>query len=132
MWQKFLFSVISKTSDVYSCNKCDEHFKTEKGLKIHIGRMHKEEILQSTPEKERGAILAEPSLNLTPIKEGSSELQKPETGQLVCTECGDFWGPPTTVCSTAYSDEKQEKWNNLCSKCWTNYSTCPDYYRFCN
>ena len=125
------FSEVSK--DIFQCTKCEENFKTEKGLNIHIGRMHKENVIESTPEKERCSAQNDLSLNLTPTKDVSREILKPDDGRLVCTECGNFWGPPTTTCSTAYSVEKQVKWNNLCSKCWTNYSpNCPDYYRFCN
>ena len=40
---------VSEISD-YSCNQCEEKFKTEKVLNIHIGRMHKEHCVQSTPE----------------------------------------------------------------------------------
>ena len=37
---------------------------------------------------------------------------EPEVGQLVCTRGVDFGGPPTAACRTAYSEEKQVKWNN--------------------
>ena len=29
----------------YSCNQCEEKFKTEKGFNIHIGRIHKDYLL---------------------------------------------------------------------------------------
>ena len=41
-----------ETPAVYSCNHCEVNFKTEKGLKIHIGKVHKEDMLESTPEKQ--------------------------------------------------------------------------------
>ena len=44
------FSELSK--NVFQCIQCEENFKTEKGLKIHIGRMHKENVIESTPEKD--------------------------------------------------------------------------------
>ena len=34
-----------ETPDIYSCNHCEVNFKTEKGLKIHIGKVHKEDVL---------------------------------------------------------------------------------------
>ena len=40
-----------ETPAVYSCNHCEVNFKIEKGLKIHIGKEHKEDVLESTPEK---------------------------------------------------------------------------------
>ena len=91
-------------------------------------KSHKSETL-STPEKERRTSSMNMSLALSPIL-GSREEQEQDTGQLICTECSDLWGPPTAACSTASSREEQEKWKTLCSKCWTNFTTCPDYYRF--
>ena len=41
-----------ETLAVYSCNHCEVNFKIEKGLKIHIGKVHKEDVLESTPEKK--------------------------------------------------------------------------------
>ena len=38
----------------YKCSHCAFDFKSERGLKIHIGKAHKTEST-STPEKERGA-----------------------------------------------------------------------------
>ena len=113
---------------LFKCTECELCFKTDKGLKIHIGKTHKSETI-STPEKERGTSSRDMSLALSPIQ-GSREEQEQDTGQLVCTECGDLWGPPLAACSTASSREEQEKWKTLCSKCWTNFTTCPDYYRF--
>ena len=78
------FSEVSK--NVFQCTQCEENFKTEKGLNIHIGRMHKENVIESTPEKERGSAQNDLSLNLTPTKEVSREIQKPDDGHLVCTK----------------------------------------------
>ena len=38
----------------YKCSHCGVDFKSERGLKIHIGKAHKSEST-SSPEKERGA-----------------------------------------------------------------------------
>ena len=112
----------------FKCTDCELFFKTEKGLNIYIGKSHKKETL-STSEKERRTSSRNMSLALSPIF-GSREEQEQDIGQLICIECSDLWGPPLAACSTASSREEQEKWKTLCSKCWTNFTTCPDYYRF--
>ena len=38
----------------------------------------------------------------------------------------DIKEAPLAACSTASSREEQEIWKTLCSKCWTNFTTCPD------
>ena len=53
--KKLAENSVPEISD-YACNQGEDKFKTDKGLNIHIGRMHKEDCLQSTPEKERVAI----------------------------------------------------------------------------
>ena len=91
---------------------------------------HKSET-PSTPEKERSASTQDISLVISPVQ-AERAILTPENGQVVCTECGDFWGPATSIACTADSKETQVKWTNLCSKCWTNYYlACPDYSRFC-
>ena len=57
----------------FKCNDCDQVFKTEKGLNIHIGRLHKD-LNPSTPEKERiDSNVEEPTLTLTPTMETRDE-----------------------------------------------------------
>ena len=84
-----------ETPAVYSCNLCEVNFKTEKRLKIHIGKVHKEDVLESTLEKERDKVQDESSLLLTPIKEvrEEPEVEDINTCQLVCKKCGDIWAP---------------------------------------
>ena len=53
--EKLAENSVPEISD-YACNQGEDKFKTDKGLNIHIGRMHKEDCLQSTPKKERVAI----------------------------------------------------------------------------
>ena len=51
------------------CKQCELTFKSEKGLRIHMGKTHKKEKIISTPEKARGsASFEEPSLILTPVQ----------------------------------------------------------------
>ena len=78
------FSKVSK--NFFQCTKCEENLNTEKGLNIHIGRLHKENVIESTPEKECGSAQNDLSLNLTPTREVSREIQKPDDGHLVCTK----------------------------------------------
>ena len=40
-----------ETLAVYSCKHCEVNFKTERGLEIHIRKVHKEDVLESTSEK---------------------------------------------------------------------------------
>ena len=120
-------SEISEPLDDYSCHHCEEKFKTEKGLKIHIGRMHKE----STPEKERVAV-EEESLNITPIKEVRDEppAEEQSGSQQVCTMCNDLWGPLTKPCYESANYVDRTRWNCLCSRCWIKSTACKKDYRF--
>ena len=60
----------------FKCNDCDQVFKTERGLNIHIGSLHKDLIL-STPEKERiNSNVAETTL--TSKKERRQKRKKHE------------------------------------------------------
>ena len=52
----------------FKCDYCDANFKSEKGLKIHVGKAHKTEA-SSVPEKESGVSpQKEPLLILTPAR----------------------------------------------------------------
>ena len=128
-----LVSEISGTLDDYLCNQCEQKFKTEQGLNIHIGKMHKKDNLQSTPEKERIAVEEEPSLIITPIKEAREEPPSEEQSgsQLVCTMCKDLWGPLIKPCYDSASYVDRTRWNCLCSRCWMKSTTCQKDYRFC-
>ena len=103
----------NEEAKLFKCPECELSFKTEKGMKIHIGKSHKSDTL-STPEKERNTSSMNMSLALSPI-EGSRDEKEQDSGQLVCTECSDLWGTPTAACSTASSREEREKWKTLCN-----------------
>ena len=97
----------------FKCDYCDANFKSDKGLKTNIGKAHKTEA-SSVPEKERGVSPQnEPLLTLTPARELREEVNHTNIYKLVCTDCDEFWGPPTSACSTASSNEKQVKWKTL-------------------
>ena len=61
-------------SPIFRCDHCEATFKSEKGLKIHVGKSHKTNY-SSTPEKERrSSPEKELLLNLTPARESREEL----------------------------------------------------------
>ena len=94
-------------------------FKSEKGLKIHTGKAHESEI-KSPPEKKRCTSSHNNSLSISNNEDqGPREGDEPEISQLVCTMCGDLWGPLTTACNTDSTYVQQVQWKSLCSKCWT-------------
>ena len=55
-----------KQNEDFQCNQCDANFKTVKGLKIHIGKSHKE---ASPPQEMLRGSSSQPSLSLSPIKD---------------------------------------------------------------
>ena len=68
----------------FQCDQCDNHFKSESGLKIHIGKSHK---AQQAAEILRGD-LEEEALTISQ----QSEVTREEVGQ----EKGEPVSPPTT------------------------------------
>ena len=50
--KKFLKSLTLENLS-FTCDHCDASFKYNEGLKIHVGKAHKSEVI-SVPEKERG------------------------------------------------------------------------------
>ena len=56
-----------KCDDLFQCDQCDSTFKTQKGLKIHKGKAHKED---SPPEKARNPP-SQPALVCSPIREAT-------------------------------------------------------------
>ena len=128
---------VSKNSDLetpetYFCNHCETNFKTEKGLNIHVGKVHKEDVLESTPEKELVEVQDESSLLLTPIREVREEPQTEDINacQLVCKNCGDLWGPFTSACYPTATYVDRIRWKTLCSSCWKFAMPCNVDYRF--
>ena len=123
-----------ETPEVYSCNHCEVNFKTEKGLKIHIGKVHKEDELESTPEKECDKVQDDSSLLITPVKEVREEPEAEDTNtfQLVCKTCGDLWSPLKKPCYPSATYVDKIRWNTLCSNCWKYAMPCNVDYRFQN
>ena len=64
--------VVDKT--MFKCDQCDNVFKSENGLKIHIGKSHKKVIpLQSTPDQLRQQLGGSVSLSASPLLDTSRE-----------------------------------------------------------
>ena len=64
--------VTSPPGETFKCEHCDNYFKSENGLKIHIGKSHKtlKEVL--SPEKVREDS-KETSLSLYPVRDTNRE-----------------------------------------------------------
>ena len=82
----------------FKCDHCDANFKSEKGWNIHVGKAHKTEA-SYVPEKEREVSPQEElMLTLTPAREFSEEVNhEANISMLICTDCGEFWRPPTSA-----------------------------------
>ena len=65
--------VVDKT--MFKCDQCDNVFKSENGLKIHIGKSHKKVIpLQSTPDQLRQQLGGSVSLSASPLDTSREEF----------------------------------------------------------
>ena len=73
----------------FDCDQCDQVFSSEKGLKIHIGKTHKVEILRGKQQ--------ETSLTASPPKEPPRE----------CECCGDTMSPNHQCASDEETDEEE-------------------------
>ena len=76
-------------SPKFKCDHCEATFKSEKGLKIHVGKSHKTNY-SSTPEKERrSSPEKELLLNLTSARESREELNigGSDGSELQCDFC---------------------------------------------
>ena len=91
-------------SITFKCEQCDMPFGSEKGLKIHIGKAHKQ-VNASTLEKERNeSVMKEPKLALTPthdMREEASE-EAAEVNEQVSVELLDI-DPPKVIDMTCFN-----------------------------
>ena len=85
-----------KQREAYQCDQCDSSFKTVNGLKIHVGKSHKE---ASSPEKLRKSH-SQPSLIVSPVK----DLSRVES----CHNC-DVEMSPTHLCKDDQGSEEEEE-----------------------
>ena len=78
----------------FQCDQCDNHFKSESGLKIHIGKSHK---AQQAAEILRGD-LEEEALNISQQSEVTREEVGEEKGEPVSPLQPSPSSPPSTLC----------------------------------
>ena len=94
----------------FQCDQCDNHFKTESGLKIHIGKSHKLPPI----EHVRDTSIAS-SLSVSPIKDSSRSIP--------CDNCGEEMSP-SHICDDLEGDadvdeeviEKDSETEEKCTK----------------
>ena len=103
----------SQVKKTFKCSQCDNDFKSENGLKIHIGKAHK----SSDPptEKLRGAILPLKPLVISPIR---------ETRIIHCNNCdGDM--SPNHTCDLEKIPDSSPKPPKKCDRCFSHpFSKC--------
>ena len=101
----------------FPCDQCDNVFKSEKGLKIHIGKGHK------TVEKIRRSS-SDPSLTVSPIR---------ESGRIIpCHNCGGDMSP-THLCQEEPVESVKCDWCEKVFNCEDQLENhkaadCSDYY----
>ena len=78
----------------FQCDQCDNHFKSESGLKIHIGKSHK---AQQAAEILRGD-LEEEALNISQQSEVTREEVGEEKGEPVSPLQPSPSSPPSILC----------------------------------
>ena len=61
----------------FQCEHCESSFKTENGLKIHVGKSHKALKSSLSPEKVRDNPF-EPSLTVSPVRDTKREEKEAE------------------------------------------------------
>ena len=73
--------VTSPPGETFKCEHCDNYFKSENGLKIHVGKSHKTLKEVFSPEKVREDS-KETSLSVSPVRDTNRE----EKAKLLYTE----------------------------------------------
>ena len=60
--------------EVFKCEQCENIFKSENGLKIHVGKAHKKvNPIPSTPDQLRQQLVGSVSLSASPLLDTSRE-----------------------------------------------------------
>ena len=71
-----------KESEAFKCGECGNSYKSENGLKIHMGKSHKKANTLPSPEKIRSSSGDSPldsSLNVSPVRDtGREEVHENE------------------------------------------------------
>ena len=87
--------------NVFKCDQCENNFKSENGMKIHIGKTHKKvDSALATPEYPRQQPRSSVSLSASPLldtsREESSPISPAEPAEK-CRQC--FSNPPLSLCT---------------------------------
>ena len=83
---------------VFKCDQCDNNFQSENGLKIHIGKAHKNSTL-ATPDRLRQQPGSSVSLSASSLLDTSREEPSEMSPEPVekCRKC--FSKPPLSICT---------------------------------
>ena len=82
-------------STAFQCDQCDNHFKTESGLKIHIGKSHKLPPIEHVRDTSTAS-----SLTVSPIKDSCRSIP--------CNNCGEEMSP-SHICIDVEDDPDEDK-----------------------
>ena len=92
--------------NIFQCDQCENNFKSENGLKIHIGKTHKKvESILATPERPRQHSRSSVSLSASPLLDTSREesyTTSPEPAEH-CRKC--LSKPPLCICTEHFCKE---------------------------
>ena len=92
--------------NIFQCDQCKNNFKSENGLKIHIGKTHKKvDSTLATPECPRQQSRSSVSLSASPLLDTSREessTTSPEPAEQ-CRKC--FSKPPLCICTEHFCKE---------------------------
>ena len=92
--------------NIFQCDQCENNFKSENGLKIHIGKTHKKaESILATPECPRQPSRSSVSLSASPLLDTSREesyTTSPEPAEH-CRKC--LSKPPLCICTEHFCKE---------------------------
>ena len=101
--KKLEVSTGEKTLDegVFKCDQCGNIFKSENGLKIHVGKSHKKvnPEVPATPDTLRQQPRTSVSLSTSPLLDSSREELPPISSisetqtKIFCKSCGDYMTP---------------------------------------
>ena len=113
----------------FKCNQCENIFKSENGLKIHIGKAHKKVTsTPSTPDQLRQQLEGSVSLSSSPLLDASRE----EFGLNFVTVEEKVPTPPSRPSTPPLPPSLL---NTLCKKCdekLHDYTCCEDQLELCH
>ena len=79
--------------EVFKCDQCGNIFKSENGLKIHVGKSHKK-VSPATPDRLRQQPRNSEELSASPLLDTSREESSiSETPNIICNNCKKYMTP---------------------------------------